>query len=196
MIAAPGVYGGKLCRSNISGANLAEYFININSDSTQIQSTRNWLEAKKHISDVPTINIDKSSQKSSCSWYFHTPFNLLKCYKRHFKMQIVIIFLESLEEYYKNLSYPNLHRKRNKNEVCIRNEVFKANKPQIQLGTLFFLTYLVLYKNLHFYASFLFYTHAYEAGSWSHFFQLKFYLYWQFDVDACEGRSCILMFLQ
>lgn len=41
MIAAPGVYGGKLCRYNISGANLVEYFININSDSTQNQSTRN-----------------------------------------------------------------------------------------------------------------------------------------------------------
>lgn len=67
MIAAPGVYGGKLCRSNISGANLVEYFININSDSTQNQSTRNWLEAEKHISDVPTINIDKGSQKSSRS---------------------------------------------------------------------------------------------------------------------------------
>lgn len=129
MIAAQGVFGGELCRSNISGTNLAEYFININSDSTQIQNTRNWLEAEKHISDVPTINIDKSSQESSCSWYFHVPFNLLKCYKRHFKMQIVIIFLESLEEYYKNLSYPNLHLKRNKNEVCIRNEVFKENKP-------------------------------------------------------------------
>lgn len=50
-------------------------------------------------------------------------------------MQIVIIFLESLEEYCKNLSYPNLHSKRNKNEVCIN---FKENKSQIQLGTLLF----------------------------------------------------------
>lgn len=54
--------------------------------------------------------------------------------------------------------------------------------------------YLVLYKNLHLYTSFLFFTHAYEAGSWSHFFFN--YFYWQFDVDACEGRSWVLMFLQ
>ena len=42
-------------------------------------------------------------------------------------MQIVIMFLESQEDYCTNVSYPNLRGKRNKNEVCLN---FKENKKE------------------------------------------------------------------
>lgn len=86
MIIATGVYRGNYVDS-VNSANLVEYFININSETIQNQSGKNWLESEQHNSDVPMVNIGKGSQKFAVPRILiNTRFSLLKCYKRHFKM--------------------------------------------------------------------------------------------------------------